>query len=720
MSYLVLARKYRPSTFAEVVGQEHVTRTVGNAFATGRVHHAFLFCGPRGCGKTTLARIVGKALNCQAEDRRNGAEPCGVCAACTSINNGSAVDYQEMDGASNRGIDAIRELTEAVRYQPAVLRKKVYVIDEVHMLTTEAFNALLKTLEEPPPHVTFVLATTEPHKLPHTILSRCQRYDFKLVPASRLALHLTSIFASEQIVIEPGAISLLVRESGGSVRDALSLCDQLISYVGDATITERHVAEVLGVADRSLTRTLVRALAGGDAGTALGAVDSAIERGVDEVQLARAIVRYLRDLSVLQVVPDPGAHRGLIDATDEELEELTGEAAALDRSRVTQMFERMLRCCDELGKTLQPRLVLDCALIDVATIEPLVPLGDLLARLAELEARLAGKPARAGGGGGGAKDRPVARPAASSGPPPRPAPPSRTAMPPSAPAAAAAAAMAPIVPPPSASVASPGVGAPAPAPRGEAPSTMGSSPAAASHPPGPRSASPVPQAPATGSEGAGPTRSSEPGPGGGSRGREASGPASGGVVVTEAPATVSSPVSMQPSGPVPRLETAASGSGPHDPGAPVEPRAAAPVIAIPGDATEALRTWHELLELEALRKPSLHGFQHARVLRWTSDLLELGFPVELHVIGEMARDTADELAAILRGLGPALRTLKVSVRLLDAGESNAAGARSIVEATRERTSAEREKREVEAREHPITKHVLRTFGAQIKEIKTDV
>jgi hypothetical protein len=377
-------------------------------------------------------------------------------------------------------------------------------------------------------------------------------------------------------------------------------------------------------------------------------------------------VRYLRDLSVLQVAPD---RVGLVDAADEELAELQAEAAALERSRVTQMFERMLRCCDELGKTLQPRLVLDCALIDAATTEPLIPLGDLIDRLTDLEARLAGRAARAGGGGGGAKDRPRPTPSAPSGTRP-PATPSRSAAP-----------------------SGPG------SPRGlEEPGAPGAGNAGGVRPS-------VSMAPAASAPKAAPA-SDRPEPAG-----SAAEVASPVAVERSGPATTPS---LQPSGPVPKPETVAAGSGPHD-----DARAQ---IAVPASDDDALRAWNSVLhELEARGKVSLFGpFQHARVMRWTSENLELGFPVDVESMGDMAKDNADELCAIVRTLGPELKAIKVTVRLLDASESRTTGARSILETSRERSSAERSRREAEAREHPITKHVLQTFGAQIKEIKTDV
>jgi DNA polymerase III subunit gamma/tau len=383
VSYLVLARKYRPQRFADLAGQEHVARTLTNAIELGRVHHAFLFTGARGIGKTSAARILAKALCCEKGPTAN---PCGECAICQSIVSGQSVDVLEIDGASNTGVDDVRTLREGVRYLPAEARKKVYIIDEVHMLSTSAFNALLKTLEEPPPHVVFIFATTESHKIPATILSRCQRYDFKLLSTSALATHLGQILVKEDIECEPEAVRLLAREAAGSVRDGLSLLDQVLAYVGKDKITRERVAEVLGVADRTLLFQLAGTVLDRDLAVALHVLAAAVDRGVDLVQLARSFLGLLHDLEIVSLVPDAA---DLIDAAPEELSEAKKLAQKAPRGLVTSLFERWARAVEEAARSQTPRLIVEMALVDLCFAEPLLPLGDLLDRLGKLEARLA-------------------------------------------------------------------------------------------------------------------------------------------------------------------------------------------------------------------------------------------------------------------------------------------------------------------------------------------
>ncbi|MDB4970676.1 MAG: polymerase subunit gamma and tau [Myxococcales bacterium] len=422
MSYLVLARKYRPQTFDEIVGQEHVTQTLTNAIASGRLHHAFLFTGARGVGKTTAARILAKCLSCVNAPT---ATPCNVCDACKEITSGTSVDVQEIDAASNNGVDNIRELRDAIRYAPVRGKKKVYILDEVHMLSGGAWNALLKTLEEPPPHAVFVFATTDPHKLPATILSRVQRYDFKLVPQRRIVEHLAKILDDEKLAYERPALSLVGRESGGSVRDALSLLDQVIAST-PAGLTELGTAEVLGVADRTLLDKLGQAILKKDAHTALSLVDAAFVRGQDLAQLAHAFLGQLRDLVVVAAVEDAGA---LVDCSASELAALVEVAKSAPAGVPELLFERFAKVAEEASKSPVPRFVLEVGLIALTRVEPLEPISSLLAKLEALESRVekgvttapSSGPTSGGHGGGAGGSRPPA-PTVHAAPPQPPAP----------------------------------------------------------------------------------------------------------------------------------------------------------------------------------------------------------------------------------------------------------------------------------------------------------
>ncbi|NWF93786.1 MAG: DNA polymerase III subunit gamma/tau [Syntrophaceae bacterium] len=378
MSYLVLARKWRPQVFEDVIGQRHITQTLQNAISQKRVAHAFLFTGARGVGKTSTARILAKALNCETGP---GINPCNRCTACHEISSGTSVDVVEIDGASNRGIDEIRELREHVRYTPAKSRYKIYIIDEVHMLTREAFNALLKTLEEPPPHILFIFATTEPHKIPATILSRCQRYDFKRIPLREIVDNLKRIAGEEQVQISERGIFSIAQEAEGSLRDAQSLLDQVISY-GGRMIRDEDIAEVLGVIDRKILHDTIEAIANKDAQRCMEIVGHIYHYGYDLQHFCQELLQWFRNLILIKVSQEP---EGLMELPKEEFETLRRQAGRFQFDHLNHLFSLLLKGEEEIAQSAFPRIMLEMTLIRMSTLRPLLPIDEILKKLEGLE-----------------------------------------------------------------------------------------------------------------------------------------------------------------------------------------------------------------------------------------------------------------------------------------------------------------------------------------------
>jgi DNA polymerase-3 subunit gamma/tau len=383
MSYLVLARKYRPQTFAEVLEQGHITRTLSNALSAGRVGHAILFAGPRGTGKTTIARILAKALNCQAGP---AAEPCNQCRSCLDITAGRAVDVYEIDGASNNSVDQVRELRENIKYMPAHSRFKIYIIDEVHMLSTPAFNALLKTLEEPPAHVLFMFATTEPHKIPITILSRCQRFDLRRIRLASIAGHLAAVCRQEGVEIDAPGLELIARESGGSVRDSLSLLDQVISG-GQRAISREQILETLGVIDRSQLHELAGAVLAGDPLQYLATVDDIFDRGHDLKKLYADLLEYLRDLWVVQASRAP---EKLVDQPSREIELMRDQAGRTSRPMLEHVLDILFREEAAVRLSPQPKLALEMVFFKLLQTRAVLSIDTLITKLEDLRREVQG------------------------------------------------------------------------------------------------------------------------------------------------------------------------------------------------------------------------------------------------------------------------------------------------------------------------------------------
>ena len=379
-SYRVLARKYRPQTFAEVIGQEAMVRTLSNAIATGRIAHAFILTGVRGVGKTTTARIIARALNCIGPDGSGGptVTPCGECVHCRGIAEDRHVDVIEMDAASRTGVDDIRDLTEGVRYRPVSARYKIYIIDEVHMLSKNAFNALLKTLEEPPPDVIFIFATTEVHRVPVTVLSRCQRFSLRRVPIEQLVEHYRRLAEAEGISIAPEALGLIARAADGSVRDGLSLLDQAIALAGDEAIAEEAVRDMLGIADRALVFDLFETVLRGDAGGALDRMDRLYQGGADPLMVLQDLLELSHFVTRLKLAPAAGTGDPLEEGERERARPL---AAALSMPVLARAWQMLLKGLEEVQAAPSPAQAAQMVLVRLAYVADLPVPADLVRAL---------------------------------------------------------------------------------------------------------------------------------------------------------------------------------------------------------------------------------------------------------------------------------------------------------------------------------------------------
>jgi len=373
MSYIVLARKWRPQGFDDLSGQEAVVKTLKNALSGEKIVHAYLFSGPRGVGKTSSARILAKALNCT---ERSGSDPCNKCQSCVSITGGASVDVFEIDGASNTSVDSVRELRETVKYAPSGGKYKIYIIDEVHMLSTPAFNALLKTLEEPPPHVIFIFATTEPKKIPSTILSRCQHHAFRRISKGTIQNQLKKIAETEEINISEAALAMIAKAADGSMRDALTLLDQASSFSDE--VTDRELLSMLGLPESDVISRLSETIVKGDISSILSMIKEFSDRGSDLRQLSKELVEFFRSLAIVKVTEDAGK---LLEYSPDEVESLRQLAASVSIEQLTLLLTELLKIENEVKTALNPRYALELGLLRTSFVKGMTSIDRVLEML---------------------------------------------------------------------------------------------------------------------------------------------------------------------------------------------------------------------------------------------------------------------------------------------------------------------------------------------------